>query len=78
MMRLLIILAALGLIFYLARLWVRRAVKRFWAQMAPPTSPPDKIEKLVECSVCSLFLPHDKAIEKEGKYYCEAHANTKQ
>ena len=66
LIRVLIILAAVWLIWH----YVRRALSR---RVKPPAPPPSST-RMVACAVCGTHVPESEAVRAGGKAFCcEAH-----
>lgn len=68
--RVLVIALAIFLVFII----VRGQFKRYRKRMQAPKSE-ENIASIVKCDVCQVHVPKDKAVHRDGRFYCgEAHA----
>ena len=66
MFRTLILLIAVGIVVWL----ISRMIKNKTRQSGTKTSQKNEIKNIVQCHVCNVFIPEDKAIKQDQHSFC--------
>jgi hypothetical protein len=61
-------------LFYGLVMFFRKQKDRSMPTQATPPKE-EKFQEMVSCNVCKTYISSQTAIEKNGKFYCQEHAN---